>query len=79
MECLYCQLKENQYIQLPKLNRNEIEILFVSDFWDGPMTGMLFYRSKKYWFEVCSESIETDYNDYYRRFLVIKLTGEQIQ
>ena len=75
----FSEAKENsKYRSLPELDRSQLELLWYSDFWDGPKNGLLVFDGRKYWFQVFQESIEPDFNDFYRRFLVVELTPAQL-
>ncbi|HEX8734967.1 MAG TPA: hypothetical protein VF721_06585 [Pyrinomonadaceae bacterium] len=63
------------YLKTPKIQRGDIKLLWHSDYWDGIISGMLLYRNRQYWFEMFEENKG---EDFYRRFFVFKLTGEQI-
>ena len=68
----------NSYQSLPKLDRSELSLLWYSDFWDGPKSGLLLLQGGKYWFQMFEESQDPDLADFYRRFLVVELTEEQL-
>src|SRR5215207_5227193 len=72
-------LRREDYLLLPEIDRGEVKLLWHSDFWDGPTSGMLLYRGKKHWFQVCDESDDPDLQDYYRRFLIIELSDRQLE
>jgi hypothetical protein len=67
--------REN-YLRAPRIARDEVRLLWHTDFWDGPRSGMLVYRGEECWFQVFAES-EDDNSNWYRRFLVLRLTSEQ--
>jgi hypothetical protein len=67
---------DEKYRLIPLIDRDEIHLLWHSDFWDGPRSGMLLYRGDEFWFEVIAESAD-DVIGWYRRFAVIKLSMEQ--
>ncbi len=69
--------KIHNYRQFPQIERTHLKFLWYSDFWDGPLSGMLVYNGQKYWFEIFGEADETE--DFYRRFFVIRLTSTQIE
>src|SRR6266704_872833 len=71
--------EQDSYLQLPRIDRSEITLLWASDWWDGPKSGLLRYEGTKYWFELCSESDDPQFADYYRRFLIIQLSDEQME
>ena len=37
---------------LPKIELRETENIWVSDYWDGAISGMLEYKKELYWFEM---------------------------
>jgi hypothetical protein len=63
------------YLRSPRIEPHEIRLLWHCDYWDGPISGMLVYRGEQCWFQVVAEN-ETD--DWFRRFVVIRLTPEQL-
>jgi hypothetical protein len=66
---------------LPQLSAGEYAILFISDFWDGPKSGLLKHQGSEYWFEVVAENEDEDWSEgqWYRRFAVVHLTSEQLE
>jgi hypothetical protein len=64
------------YRRAPKTDRDEVRLLWHSDFWDGPRSGMLVYRGEECWFQVAAESGD-DHSDWYRRSVVLRLTPQQ--
>ena len=76
----YCDLTEQDtYIRLPKIDQGEVQLLWHCDYWDGPKSGLLLYNGKKHWFQVYQESDDSDFRDYYRRFLIIELSEAQLK
>jgi hypothetical protein len=55
----------------------EIKIIFATNWWDGPLSGLCLYNGEKHWFQATEEWYEED-KPYWRRFAVVKLTPEQI-
>jgi hypothetical protein len=64
------------YLRAPRIDGADVRLLWHADFWDGPRSGMLVYRGEECWFQVIAES-EDDNPDWYRRFVVLRLTPEQ--
>ena len=64
------------YRSLPKLPKTFVRLLWHSDYWDGPLSGLLEYEGKKYWYAKCDENDADE--SWYRRFLTIELSEEQI-
>ena len=71
-------IKHDAYTSLPKLGKGDVTFLWYSDFWDGPKSGMALYQGRKYWFQLFQESQHPDLSDFYRRFLLIDLSDEQL-
>lgn len=65
------------YQQYPKRDLNEIRLLWHGEWYDGPMNGLLLLDGRKYWFETVAESA-ADYEGFYRHFVIIELTDEQL-
>jgi hypothetical protein len=64
------------YRRTPQIACDQVRLLWHVDFWDGPRSGMLVYLGEECWFQVVAES-EEDASDWYRRFVVLRLTQEQ--
>ena len=68
----------------PRISGKEIEIIYVRDFWDGPLEGLCVWQNNKYYF-FCTDLTPTIYADEDpsktepRRFILIKLTQEQLE
>lgn len=82
----YVDIKEECVKQLPKLLKTQVGWLWISDFWDGPLSGMVKYNESWYWcFCFCENDIEENeeenksQNTWFRRFLIVELTSEQIE
>lgn len=67
----------NAYLQVPQIDRAEVRLLWHSDFWDGPRSGMLVFRGEECWFEVVAENDDDPTTTWYRRFGILRLTPEQ--
>lgn len=64
---------------LPKLSKEEYTLLWHNGYWDGPLSGMLRYRDREYWFEMFAENEnESSEEKWYRRYAVVALSDEQI-
>jgi hypothetical protein len=71
------ELSGDDYLSLPKLSRDEVKVLSFSDFWDGMLNGLIEYEAVVYWCQMCHD-YESDDQPFYRRFLVIELSAEQL-
>jgi hypothetical protein len=64
--------------QLQKLSRNDVQLLWYSDFWDGPINGLCLCDNRKCWFEM----LDAEEHDLPaapgRRFLVHDLSEQQL-
>lgn len=75
----YSEVKITKNISLlPKINEKDLKFLWYNDWWDGPISGMLTYQNKKYWFDILSEDGSSP-DVYYRRYLIIELSEEQVK
>jgi len=68
---LQCFQKQNE------IPRDEIEILYSNDYWDGPLNGLCKWNSEEYYFLWTGEMSKED--EIIRRFFIIKLTLTQLQ
>lgn len=65
--------------EIAKVDFSETENIWVSDYWDGAISGMLEYQNELFWFEMTQENEEWKEGEWYRRFAIIKLSNEQIE
>jgi hypothetical protein len=63
---------------MPQVARDAVRLLWHSDFWDGPRSGMLELNGARCWFQVIAENEDQDLRGWYRRFAVVRLTPEQL-
>jgi hypothetical protein len=63
---------------VPQISREAVRLLWYSGFWDGPLTGMLEFNGEPCWFEFIVENEDEDLTGWYRRFVVVRLTPEQL-
>jgi hypothetical protein len=54
----------------------EIRLLWHSDYWDGPLSGLLLLDGRKYWFQIADEDFEPNF--YPRTFVIVELTAKQL-
>ncbi|MCU0240192.1 MAG: hypothetical protein MUC29_12185, partial [Pyrinomonadaceae bacterium] len=66
-------------IELPKIEKNEIRLLWADDWFDGVINGVLLYQNKKCRFEMIEENNDDNTQNFYRRYLIIELTERQLQ
>ena len=78
-----------EYLKYPKIDKSEIQLLWHCNYWDGPITGLLKYQDKKYWFEMCKnyqhylglfneEIEEIEEFEYFRCYTIHELTSEEL-
>lgn len=66
--------------ELLQLSSKDYQKIWISDYWDGPISGMLLFEERYCWFERIQEKEEEeDWTDWYRRFAVLNLSPEQLQ
>jgi hypothetical protein len=63
------------YLAAPRIEREEVRLLWHVDYWDGPRSGMLLYRGEHCWFVVVAESA-SDSVTWSRRFVILRLAPE---
>ena len=63
---------------LPKLSDADFKLLWHCGFWDGPLSGMLLYAGKEYWFELIQENPQEPPIDWCQRFAVVALSPAEL-
>lgn len=63
---------------LPKVDFNQAEVLWTSDYWDGAISGMIRCQGELCWFEMTQESTNSKEDGWFRRFAIIKLSKQQL-
>jgi hypothetical protein len=66
---------EKHKLSVPKIEESDLNVLWLDDYYDGMLIGMLEYKNNKYRFEIITDYIE---NIQSRIFAIIELTQEQI-
>tara|TARA_Y100001934_G_C12208985_1_gene705073 strand:+ start:68 stop:484 length:417 start_codon:yes stop_codon:yes gene_type:complete len=66
-------------LDLTKVDFGETENIWVSDYWDGAISGMIEYQNELYWFEMTQENEEWKEGEWYRRFAILALSKEQLE
>lgn len=65
-----------------RIKEDDIKILFIVDWWDGPLSGMCLWQDEKYWFSATDEWYEVydgeNKHEYFRKFEIYEMTPEQI-
>ncbi len=41
---------------VPQVSREAVRLIWHSDFWDGPQSGLLELNGERYWFQVIAEN-----------------------
>jgi hypothetical protein len=72
------------YRDLPRIASEAVTLLWHDDFWDGPLSGLLLWQGERCWFQMREEyeppeGAETAPWPWYRRYLVIRLTPDQLR
>ena len=62
------------YAAYPQIPRRELRILWIHDYYDGVISGMLVYDGRLRWFECCNLSFDHQP----RRFVIRDLNDEQV-
>ena len=65
--------------ELLKIEFSETVNIWVSDYWDGAISGLLEYQKEFYWFEMTQENEEWEKGEWYRRFAVLELSPKQLE
>lgn len=75
------RLKELRNTRPPKSLRKyttgEYQTVWIGDYWDAPMTGMLKIGEELFWFELIKENWTRE--DWFRRYAIIRLSDEQLE
>ena len=53
-----------------------VQPVWVTDFWDGPLNGLALYEGRCHWFEV--ESFDPDHPPEIRKYILYPLTDDEI-
>jgi len=64
--------------ELIKIKSIDIQFVWTSGFFDGPISGMLEYKNELFWYEMTQENHDWIEGSWYRRYGIIKLTREQL-
>jgi len=64
------------YGALSRIDRSSVRFLWHSSYWDDPQSGVLLHGGERCWFQVIEEN---EGNEWFRRFLVVRLTDEQLR
>jgi hypothetical protein len=64
-----------EVMRVPRIDREEVRLLWHSDYWDGPLSGMLAYRGEECWFEAVAENDPA--GRWCRRFVLLRLSAGQ--
>lgn len=61
----------------PQISDRDVRLLWHSDYWDGPLSGMLSYRGEKLWFSLVDQADGLRVA-WYRRFAIVRLRPEEL-
>lgn len=62
---------------LKKYKKEEYQVIWIRDYWDAPITGMLSIDEQYFWFELIKENWTQD--DWFRRYAIVQLSDEQLE
>jgi hypothetical protein len=65
------------YLDLPHLDKRDIRMVWHSDFWDVPISGLLLYHGEKYWFQTAGDIRYSDSSG--TIYLVVQLSRQQLE
>lgn len=65
------------YRTLPQIPCADVTLLWHSDFWDGPLSGLIAHRGERLWFQMIAENNEPE--AWYRRFALVRLSEQQLR
>lgn len=71
--------KINPPSNLDKLTQDDYKLLWISDYYDVPISGILQIGVSIYWFEMIQENKHKPKEDWFRRYAVVKLSTEQLE
>lgn len=66
-------------LDLKKLTKDDYELLWISDYYDAPISGMLRTSKLLYWFEMTQENDRVIKGEWFRRYAVVELSNEQLE
>jgi hypothetical protein len=71
---------ENGYLAVPKLERRKVKLLWVTDFYDAPLSGMAFYAGRSHLYQMYNKEEWLYGGDEVKPiYLLIELSKEQLQ
>ena len=62
--------------ELQKIDSSEFDIIWILDYYDDPISGMLQLENELFWFEMTQANENWEKDGWYRRYGVIRLTNE---
>ena len=63
---------------LPKLRSTEIEIIWLNDYYDGPMSGILRFNEELFWFDATQFCDTWEESGWHRRFGIVRLSKKEL-
>jgi len=81
-------LPEDYQARLPRLNKKDVRIRSIHDWWDGPLQGIAVYDEKPCWYErryeddnprQQSDGEGRTWDEWYAEYILVELTPEQHQ
>ncbi len=71
------EVYEKNYLQLPRIERADVKLLWADGYWDGPLSGVLLYQGREYWFQMILDLVDDEFVDY-RKYAIVELTDDQL-
>jgi|GEM_PF-4749144 len=72
-----------EYLKLPQINKDDIQIRWSDDWWDGYLSGVAVYKNENYFFIMCDDwafyPSKTDISDTARRYVLVDLSEEKLR
>lgn len=82
------ELPKDYRSHLAQIDEHQLRIMWHCSWYDGPLSGVIAYKNKPYWFEIVIQDDEfrtytdedgVEWREWYRRYLLLELSEEQYQ
>jgi hypothetical protein len=72
-------IENNNYSEMNQLSNNSVKWLWVNDYFDGPLAGIVKIESSMYFATLAQESEDEYKEGWFRKYWIIKLSEEQLK